>query len=101
MIFKVNKNSLFKIINKFKGLKFRQQIIYKKKNITINARNSGTLGRLISGILIDTTFPIKIIGDKSLSKRDFSRVTEPLKFFGANLISKNKRLPVKIVSQHQ
>ena len=35
LIFKVNKNSLFKIINKFKGLKFRQQIIYKKKNITI------------------------------------------------------------------
>ena len=40
------------------------------KNVSINARNSGTLGRLISGILVDTPFPIKIIGDKSLSKRD-------------------------------
>ena len=36
LIFKVNKNSLFKIINKFKGLKFRQQIIYKKKKYNNN-----------------------------------------------------------------
>ncbi len=42
-----------------------------KKNLTINAENSGTLGRLILGLLINTTNPIKLIGDKSLSKRDF------------------------------
>ena len=36
-----------------------------KKNLIINAQNSGTLGRLILGILIDTPYPIKIIGDKS------------------------------------
>ena len=42
-----------------------------KKNIVINAENSGTLGRLISGLLVDTPHKIKIIGDKSLSKRDF------------------------------
>ena len=45
-----------------------------KKNLIINAQNSGTLGRLISGMLIDTPFPIKIIGDRSLSKRDFKRI---------------------------
>ena len=45
-----------------------------KKGLTINAQNSGTLGRLISGILIDTPFPIKIVGDKSLSKRDFKKI---------------------------
>ena len=50
-----------------------------KKNIVINAQNSGTLGRLISGILIDTPFPIKIIGDKSLSKRDFKRISKTFK----------------------
>ncbi len=66
------------------------------RKLTINAGNSGTLARLILGLLVDSKKEIKIIGDKSLSKRDFSRVTEPLKFFGANLISKNKRLPVKI-----
>ena len=55
-----------------------------KKNVSINARNSGTLGRLISGILVDTPFPIKIIGDKSLSKRDFKRIAKPLTKFGAS-----------------
>ena len=45
-----------------------------KKNLTINAKNSGTLGRLILGILIDTPVPIKMVGDESLSKRDFKRV---------------------------
>ena len=44
-----------------------------KKNLTINAENSGTLGRLILGLLVNTTYPIKVIGDKSLSKRDFKR----------------------------
>ena len=67
-----------------------------KKNITINAGNSGTLARLILGILINSKKEIKIIGDKSLSKRDFSRVTNPLVTFGANIISNKKKLPVKI-----
>jgi len=37
-----------------------------KKNITIDAKNFGTLGRLILGLLIKTPYPIKIIGDQSL-----------------------------------
>ena len=42
-----------------------------KKNITLDSGNSGTLGRLIMGLLIHTKEKIKIKGDKSLSKRDF------------------------------
>ena len=49
-----------------------------KKNITLNAGNSGTFGRLIMGLLIHSKNKIKIVGDKSLSKRDFYRVTKPL-----------------------
>ena len=30
-----------------------------KKNLKINAQNSGTLGRLILGLIIDTPFPIR------------------------------------------
>ena len=68
-----------------------------KKNLTIDAENSGTLGRLILGLLINTTHPIKIIGDKSLSKRDFRRVTEPLSKFGVKFkLSKGKNLPLTI-----
>ena len=37
-----------------------------KKNLTIDAKNSGTLGRLILGLLIKSPKKIKIIGDKSL-----------------------------------
>ena len=68
-----------------------------KKNITIDAKNSGTLGRLILGLLINTTYPIKIIGDNSLSKRDFKRVTQPLSKFGAQFkLYKSKSLPLTI-----
>ncbi len=68
-----------------------------KKNLIINAENSGTLGRLILGLLINTTYPIKIVGDKSLSKRDFKRVSDPLSKFGAKFKLKNKKnLPLTI-----
>ena len=68
-----------------------------KKNLTINAKNSGTLGRLILGLLINSPTSIKLIGDKSLSKRDFTRISEPLKKFGATFkLNKNKGLPLTI-----
>ena len=66
-----------------------------KRRLTINAGNSGTLGRLLCGLLVKAENKIKLIGDKSLSKRDFSRV-EPLKLFGVNIKSKNGHLPVEI-----
>ena len=69
-----------------------------KKNLTIDAKNSGTLGRLILGLLIKSPEKIKIIGDKSLSKRDFSRVTIPLTKFGVKFFYKKKnKLPIEIL----
>ena len=69
-----------------------------KKNLKINAQNSGTLGRILLGLLIDTPFPIKLIGDKSLTKRDFKRISDPLSKFGASFkLTKNKYLPLKII----
>ena len=68
-----------------------------KKNLTIDAENSGTLGRLILGILINTPYPIKLIGDKSLSKRDFKRISDPLSKFGAKFkLTNKKNLPLTI-----
>jgi len=86
---KLNQNYCTIIGNGPNGYKY-------KKNITINSENSGTLGRLIMGLLIDTPHKIKIIGDKSLSKRDFNRVAKPLKKFGADIKLTNKRLPLII-----
>ena len=69
-----------------------------KKGIVINAKNSGTLGRLILGLLVNSNIKIKIIGDKSLSKRDFKRVADPLKKFGAKFkLTNNKGLPLNIL----
>ena len=67
--------------------------IKKKGNLSINAGNSGTLGRIILGLLINSKNKIKLSGDKSLSKRDFSRVIKPLKEFGAQF-NKKKSLPL-------
>ena len=72
---------------------------FKYKNgLVIDTKNSGTLGRLILGLLIKSPKKIKIIGDKSLSKRDFSRVTLPLEKFGAKFHYKTKnKLPLSIL----
>ena len=68
-----------------------------KKNLTLNAGNSGTLGRLILGLLIHYPHKVKLIGDESLSKRDFLRVINPLKNFGANFYQSEKSsLPLYI-----
>tara|TARA_B100000963_G_scaffold198115_1_gene172440 strand:- start:10945 stop:12273 length:1329 start_codon:yes stop_codon:yes gene_type:complete len=69
-----------------------------KKNIVIDAKNSGTLGRLILGLLVNSEEKINIVGDKSLSKRDFKRVADPLKKFGAKLkLRNNNNLPLSIL----
>ena len=69
-----------------------------KKNILINAGNSGTFARLLLGLLIKCPYEIKIVGDPSLSKRDFLRIISPLEKFGAQFKYRNKgRLPLKIL----
>ena len=72
---------------------------YKYNNkLTLDAKNSGTLGRLILGLLINTPKLIKLIGDKSLSKRDFKRIAEPLNKFGAKIkLNKQNNLPLTIL----
>ena len=69
-----------------------------KKNIVLNAGNSGTFARLILGLLVKSPYYIKIIGDKSLSQRDFERVILPLQKIGAGFKVNNKKtLPLKII----
>ena len=67
-----------------------------KKNLILDAGNSGTLGRLIMGLLIHSKKTIKLKGDKSLSKRDFFRIIKPLKKFGAEFKSNFGKLPIII-----
>tara|TARA_B100000401_G_C52813414_1_gene725248 strand:+ start:2870 stop:4195 length:1326 start_codon:yes stop_codon:yes gene_type:complete len=70
---------------------------FKIKNKTIlNAGNSGTLARCILGLCSATKYKIKLVGDKSLSKRDFSRVINPLNSFGVIIKSKKDMLPLEM-----
>jgi len=87
----IQKKGLFIIFGKgINGYNFR-------KNTVINAGNSATLGRLILGLIINSTKTIKLVGDKSLSRRDFKRVTSPLSRFGAKFkLKKNFSLPLTI-----
>ena len=67
-----------------------------KNNNIIKANNSGTLSRLILGMLVRFENNIIVTGDQSLKKRDFQRIIIPLTYFGAKIISKNNKLPIKI-----
>ena len=69
--------------------------IFKNK-IQINAENSGTFARLIIGILAGQDKEVKIVGDNSLSKRDFTRIIKPMKQFGVKILSNECRLPLII-----
>lgn len=81
------KNNKCEIIGS--GLKYKIN-----KNLILDAGNSGTLGRLILGLLVNADKEFKLVGDKSLSKRDFSRVTQPLKKFGASFRENRNHLPI-------
>ena len=73
-----------------------------KKGININCENSGTLARLILGLLVNSNVKIKLTGDKSLSRRDFKRISDPLSKFGASLkLKNNKNLPLSIIGSNK
>jgi 3-phosphoshikimate 1-carboxyvinyltransferase len=69
----------------------------KKPISPLNAGNSGTTARLISGILVNQDFDSDIIGDESLSRRPMQRIIAPLTLMGAKIqASPAATLPIKI-----
>ena len=48
------------------------------------------------GVLVKSKNSVIVKGDKSLSKRDFSRVIKPLNLFGVKTRSYKNKLPLKI-----
>ncbi|KUO59073.1 3-phosphoshikimate 1-carboxyvinyltransferase [bacterium BRH_c32] len=70
---------------------------FKAPSKQLDAGNSGTTARLLSGFLAAQNFDSELIGDESLSKRPMSRVANPLKLMGADItLSDNNYLPMKI-----
>ena len=50
--------------------------------------------------MVKSPFYIRLIGDKSLSKRDFGRVILPLQKIGANFKVNKKTLPLQIIGSY-
>ncbi len=66
------------------------------KNV-IDAGNSATTVRLLSGIIAGNDIEVKIVGDESLSKRPMKRIIEPLSLMGAKITAtENNYLPMVI-----
>lgn len=60
--------------------------------------NSGTAARLLAGLVCPYDFTSFFSGDSSLRKRPMARVLEPIKQFGASVISrKNGLMPFAII----
>ena len=59
----------------------------------LDAGNSGTTIRLLSGVLAGHPFESTITGDESLSRRPMERVLQPLRLMGAEVCSREKGLP--------
>ena len=53
----------------------------------LDAGNSGTTTRLISGILAAQKFDVTLTGDSSIQKRPMMRIIEPLRLMGAQIES--------------
>ena len=71
-----------------------------KKNTTLNFGNSGTLARLLIGILSTTpNIELNLKGDHSLNKRSMEKLIALMSEFGAFFLPKNKyNFPLKIIS---
>ncbi len=74
--------------------------LFAKKNLNLNLGNSGTLARLLIGILSSTPgIEVKLQGDHSLNKRNMKKLIDLMSEFGATFLPKNKyNFPLKLIS---
>jgi 3-phosphoshikimate 1-carboxyvinyltransferase len=59
----------------------------------LDAGNSGSTIRMLSGILAAQPFPTRIGGDESLSRRPMARIIEPLSRMGGSISARDSRFP--------
>lgn len=69
----------------------------RRSRRALDAENSGTTMRLITGILAGQSFDSTLTGDASLRKRPMRRVIEPLTRMGAHIVARDGNFaPLKI-----
>ena len=64
--------------------------------VVIDAQNSGTTLRLLSGLLAGRPIVATLTGDESLRRRPMARIVEPLTAMGARITATNGTAPVSI-----
>ncbi|MGD9895553.1 MAG: 3-phosphoshikimate 1-carboxyvinyltransferase [Candidatus Methylacidiphilaceae bacterium] len=57
----------------------------------LDCGNSGTMMRLIAGVLAGQSFRSRLVGDASLSKRPMGRIIEPLERMGAHIRAEGEK----------
>jgi len=65
----------------------------KPPSAPLDAGNSGTTIRLLSGILAGQAFASELSGDESLARRPMGRIIQPLSLMGAQIIARTGGLP--------
>ena len=60
----------------------------REPSTVLNAGNSGTTMRLVTGLLAAQPFASVITGDRSLRSRPMGRIVEPLRLMGAEIIGR-------------
>jgi 3-phosphoshikimate 1-carboxyvinyltransferase len=60
---------------------------------TLDAGNSGSTIRMLSGVLAAQSFVTRIGGDESLSRRPMERIMTPLREMGASISARDGRFP--------
>mgnify|MGYP001493958178 FL=1 len=101
-IFNLNNKILLKTLNKFKGLKYRQQIIFKNKNLTIINDSKSTSFASSENLLKNLNYVYWILGGIPKKSDKFKLSKKHCKNFKAYIFSKyhkefKKNLKNKII----
>ena len=101
-IFKLNNKILLKTLNKFKGLKYRQQIIFKNKNLTIINDSKSTSFASSENLLKNLNYVYWILGGIPKKSDQFKLSKKHCKNFKAYIFSRHykefkKNLKNKII----
>ncbi|MEK6301155.1 MAG: 3-phosphoshikimate 1-carboxyvinyltransferase [Acidobacteriota bacterium] len=70
-----------------------------KRPVLLQAGNSGSTIRMLSGLLAGQRFESEIDGDKSLRRRPMTRIIDPLTWMGARVQATNGNPPLRILGQ--
>ena len=90
-IFKLNNKILLKTLNKFKGLKYRQQIIFKNKNLTIINDSKSTSFASSENLLKNLNYVYWILGGIPKKSDQFKLSKRHCKNFNAYIFSKHQK----------